>query len=514
MPRTPPPTSIDRMTTNDPRPPGRPLYRTRDDRVFAGVAAGIGYWLDIDPVIVRVLFAVLAVFGGVGIVLYVVGWLFIPEVGSAASPAESWLAGRRLRRPTGATLAALIAVAVVVGITASNHLAVVVVLAAVLVLAVLSNRGRGPGTPATGYGARSGGPRGPGPTWYASPAPPTAPPTAPPAGPAAPPTAGSHLRPSGEPDATGDRADPASTTTAPLTVPLRPPAGPDPAGPTAPGDPEAAEPPGPGDAGADPDARTDGYGATNQDTRPYGPAGPYPADPYGPTADPYGADPYLTDPYLTDPYGSDPYAPAEAARRQRWARRRSTSRIVLGAAAVAAGVALLLDRLDGVHLTTTQLLAIPLAVLGAALAVTAVVGRSWLAIGIGLALTAAVLGSVAVGGNFSGRTVTWTPTSAADLARGYHLDAGQARLDLTHLTDPAGQHVDADVGAGQLTVLVPAGVPVRAETDAGIGSLDVLGDGDAGISPNRTVTDAGYSDSTGIRLDLHVGVGDVEVSRG
>jgi phage shock protein PspC (stress-responsive transcriptional regulator) len=57
------------------------IRRTRDRRV-AGVAGGIGHHLDIDPVIVRVAFVVLSFFGGVGILLYVAGWLLIPEEGN------------------------------------------------------------------------------------------------------------------------------------------------------------------------------------------------------------------------------------------------------------------------------------------------------------------------------------------------------------------------------------------------------------------------------------------------
>ncbi|MEX2626831.1 MAG: PspC domain-containing protein [Ilumatobacteraceae bacterium] len=61
-----------------PRPPERVLRRSRDDRVIAGVAGGLGRYLDVDPVIVRVAFVVLVFFGGTGIIAYLVGWLVIP----------------------------------------------------------------------------------------------------------------------------------------------------------------------------------------------------------------------------------------------------------------------------------------------------------------------------------------------------------------------------------------------------------------------------------------------------
>src|SRR3954452_3603238 len=69
-----------RVGWDDIRDLGR-IRRTRDKRI-AGVAGGLGVHLDIDPVIVRVAFVVLSFFGGVGLLLYVAGWLLIPEEGN------------------------------------------------------------------------------------------------------------------------------------------------------------------------------------------------------------------------------------------------------------------------------------------------------------------------------------------------------------------------------------------------------------------------------------------------
>jgi phage shock protein PspC (stress-responsive transcriptional regulator) len=70
-------------------PPGHPepgdlsrLRRSRTDRHLAGVAGGLARHLDIDPVIVRVALVVLVFFGGAGLLLYVGGWLFVPEEGT------------------------------------------------------------------------------------------------------------------------------------------------------------------------------------------------------------------------------------------------------------------------------------------------------------------------------------------------------------------------------------------------------------------------------------------------
>lgn len=55
--------------------------RPRDDRKVAGVAAAIGRRYDVDPVLIRIGFVV-AAFGGVGVPLYLAGWLALPSDGA------------------------------------------------------------------------------------------------------------------------------------------------------------------------------------------------------------------------------------------------------------------------------------------------------------------------------------------------------------------------------------------------------------------------------------------------
>ncbi len=73
----------------------RRLVRTSDGKI-AGVAAGIGHYLGVDPTIVRVAFLVLAFAGGVGLLLYVACWIVMPkgdaDVARAASPVDPWAA--------------------------------------------------------------------------------------------------------------------------------------------------------------------------------------------------------------------------------------------------------------------------------------------------------------------------------------------------------------------------------------------------------------------------------------
>lgn len=57
------------------------LYRSRSDRMIAGVCAGMGKYLGIDATVIRLLFALLAIFTGVvpGLILYLVMMFIVPD---------------------------------------------------------------------------------------------------------------------------------------------------------------------------------------------------------------------------------------------------------------------------------------------------------------------------------------------------------------------------------------------------------------------------------------------------
>jgi phage shock protein C len=68
----------------------RRLYRSRTESVLGGVAGGVAEYLDVDPAIVRIIWAVLAVItGGIFVVLYVVMWIVIPETPAGVPPLPS-----------------------------------------------------------------------------------------------------------------------------------------------------------------------------------------------------------------------------------------------------------------------------------------------------------------------------------------------------------------------------------------------------------------------------------------
>jgi len=61
-------------------PPGeRLLRRSTSDRVLAGVCGGLGRYLGVDPVLVRIAAVVLALANGIGLIAYVIAWIVIPE---------------------------------------------------------------------------------------------------------------------------------------------------------------------------------------------------------------------------------------------------------------------------------------------------------------------------------------------------------------------------------------------------------------------------------------------------
>lgn len=63
------------------------LYRSRTNSVIAGVAGGIGEYLDIDPVLIRIAFVVATFAGGFGILTYIIAWIIMPDAGSGQSQA-------------------------------------------------------------------------------------------------------------------------------------------------------------------------------------------------------------------------------------------------------------------------------------------------------------------------------------------------------------------------------------------------------------------------------------------
>lgn len=88
-----------------PETPVRRLYRLRTDRVLGGVCSGLGRYLNVDPVLLRVAAVALALSGGFGLVAYIVAWIVIPEEAGEEQPDAEQLGPRAPVRPHGVAVA-------------------------------------------------------------------------------------------------------------------------------------------------------------------------------------------------------------------------------------------------------------------------------------------------------------------------------------------------------------------------------------------------------------------------
>jgi signal transduction histidine kinase len=73
--------------------PPRELRRDPEHGMVAGVCAGLGRYLDIDPLLLRIAFAAMSLVSGVGIVAYVLAWILVPAAESSGETRAGALAG-------------------------------------------------------------------------------------------------------------------------------------------------------------------------------------------------------------------------------------------------------------------------------------------------------------------------------------------------------------------------------------------------------------------------------------
>ncbi len=64
------------------------LYRDTEKRILGGVCAGLGAYFKMDPLVFRILFALLVLFMGTGLILYLILWMVIPEATTTAQKLE------------------------------------------------------------------------------------------------------------------------------------------------------------------------------------------------------------------------------------------------------------------------------------------------------------------------------------------------------------------------------------------------------------------------------------------
>ena len=55
------------------------LYRSNKNKILGGVCGGLGEYFDIDPTLIRLLWVVVVLMGGSGVLIYIIFWIILPE---------------------------------------------------------------------------------------------------------------------------------------------------------------------------------------------------------------------------------------------------------------------------------------------------------------------------------------------------------------------------------------------------------------------------------------------------
>ncbi|WP_029137991.1 PspC domain-containing protein [Nakamurella lactea] len=538
----------------EPPEPRHPLHRFRRssrDRKIGGVAGGIGRALGVDPVLIRIAFVVLTIFGGAGVGIYALGWLLLPGDHDQASAGEALIGRGRSSVP--APLAVVLCLVVLGSFTSTftwgRHLLPIAIVAAIVFFVVGRRRrrswrfhdsdkfgehlqhfadragrwgddvgrkaerwgddvgrkaerwaddfGRRAERWGNDLGRRMGGDR------------------------ARPADSGAGR--TGAADAGADRTGSGSRGSSPFEAPAfwddaARSAGPvDLAkpGPTAPG-PTAPAPTAPAPTSVDPTlvdptsvdpTSVDPDRAASDSGRPYRPSAP--------AWDPLGAAPFAWD--LPEP-GPVPPSPQELARNR---RAKALGRATFGVALIVAATMALGVSVHWWDVSWAAISASALAVVAVGVFVSAVRGRRSNLIGVGILLSLATAFFTVTGfsgtGGFGDRT--WTPTTVAEIeaANGsFSLAAGDATLDLTNVDVPKGETVtiDADLNMGDLTVILPNDANVQATCTGNVGSMSCLGEQRDGASNESHRNETGNQNAGTFELTAHVGAGNLEVRRG
>ncbi|MFC7273709.1 PspC domain-containing protein [Paractinoplanes rhizophilus] len=435
------------------------LVRPRQGRYVAGVCAALARATNTDPVLWRVLVAVLGVLSGVGVLLYLIGWLIIPAEGDTASPIESLLGkGRSGMAPLSVVLLGAAAV-VSFGFIVHDGMRASLLAAAVIVGAVLlikrNNGDNGPATP---------------------PPPPDA--TFPPAPPAdAPPATTAFDAPTApfEPPTTAFAAPAAAAPAAePVTAPLPPLA------------PQPPTPPMP----------------------PYAP----PASGYRPPFAPHG--PWASTPPAYQP----PQPPPRAPKPPKPPRERSKlGRLTFFAVVMVIGLMAVID-MAGARIAISAYFAAALVTIALGLIVGAWFGRArgLIALAVLVSIALAVSTGVERWGGEVGNSV-YHPRTVTEIADRYDFTAGNATLDLRDVTFTDQPTVTTlTMKFGQLRVLLPPTVDATATLSLDTGRAVIFGKEytDKSVS-NESATDLGTDGEGGgsLKLDLQMDTGNVEVIR-
>lgn len=156
------------------------LHRSAADTKLAGVCGGIAERWGLDPVLVRVGFVLLALTGGIGVILYLAGWLLLPVGGTDRAAVDDLFGGAAARWPRELWIT-LVVVACVVAFAVFGAISPFGVAPAIALAALWffgfhrprSRRARGnpAGQPGAPTGSSAVGPVPPATTWAGPPTP-------------------------------------------------------------------------------------------------------------------------------------------------------------------------------------------------------------------------------------------------------------------------------------------------------------------------------------------------------
>ena len=411
------------------------IRRSRTDTKLAGLCGGVAEHWQVDPVLVRVGWALLALTGGVGVIVYVAGWLLIPLEGQDRSVADDLFGGavRRWPREVWVVLVAVACLATFAAFSSVSPfgLGSAVVIAVVWYFGFYRNRGRrDPGHNSDGTPVRP---------------PASLDPTSSPAESVTPFTQAAVAWRNRVQEVTRPTSNGATRSEPAQRAAWSPP-------------PTAEWPTMPPAPGVDPDpvptAAVDEHAA-------------FLAQP-----DPVGL--YVE----TVPESAVPIRPG-ASRSAR--RLRLATVAALGITLSGLGVAGAL----GLHVSALTYAAAALLVLGLALVAATWLGRARGMLGLGVlaALTTLVIGvasgmvpgtTTAAAGGFGSREVSYA--RLADLpSTPDQLRGGELVVDLTALRPTTSVNYAAHVGTGQLVVVVPPDTGLAMTYRVGLGQVDALG---------------------------------------
>lgn len=203
----------------------------------------------------------------------------------------------------------------------------------------------------------------------------------------------------------------------------------------------------------------------------------------------------------------------------------SWGRAIVGALLVVLGAVWLLEAAGVIDFPLRALVPLALMGVGIGLVVGARHGSYPVLIGVGVVLTVLLALGSTDGGDLDG----WErvpndsrvgnrverPVDPSDL-RPYRIGTGRLTIDLTALRlRERTYEVSARVGAGQLVVVVPEGVPMRVNARSGVGNVQIPGDRTTGFGADQNFEAPGYDDvRPRFDLDLRVGVGSIVVRQG